>query len=139
MSYDGYIHVISYEYMCAYKAAGRIGDGTVPLAILIYIDGSVIKNKIAVKPVYITLRNLSSAVSGKSLAWRVLGMLPALKKKRTIGQSNAWRAQRRLRLHHACMKHVVDSINRFCSQETHVLCADGQVIYLTYDIHILGL
>jgi hypothetical protein len=37
------------------------------------------------------------------------------------------------------MKHVVDSINRFCSQETHVLCADGQVIYLIYDIHILGL
>ena len=37
----------------------------------------------------------------------------------------------------------VDSVNRFCSADTHVLCADGQVIYnryillITYiDIHI---
>ena len=110
----------------------RVGDGTVPLAIVIYVDGSFIKNKIAVKPIYITVRNLNSAVSGKSLAWRVLGMLPALKKKPTVGQSTAWRAQRRLRLHHACMQHVVDSVNRFCSADTHVLCADGQVMYNRY-------
>ena len=92
-----------------------------PLAIVIYVDGSFIKNKIAVKPIYITVRNLNSAVSGKSLAWRVLGMLPALKKKPTVGQSTAWRTlpsdsrlpQRRLRMHHACMQHVVDSVNRF--------------------------
>jgi Plavaka transposase len=108
---------------------GRVGDGTVPLAIVIYIDGSYIKSKIAVKPIYITVRNLSSAVSGKSMAWRVLGMLPALKKKACVGESNAWRAQRRLRLHHACMKHVVDSINAFCSDDKHLLCADGKVIY----------
>ena len=37
-----------------------------PLAIVIYIDCSYIKSKIAVKPVYITVRNLSLAVSGKS-------------------------------------------------------------------------
>ena len=52
-----------------------------PLAIVIYVDGSFIKNKISVKPIYITVRNLNSVVSGKSLAWLVLGMLPALKKK----------------------------------------------------------
>jgi hypothetical protein len=57
----------------------RLGDGTVPLAIVIYIDGSFIKNKIAVKPIYITLRNLDSAVSGMSMAWRLLGLLPSLK------------------------------------------------------------
>ena len=34
--------------------------------------------------------------------------------------------------HHACMKHVVDSVNRFCSEDTHVLCADRQVIYMRY-------
>ena len=39
----------------------RVGDGTVPLAIVIYVDGSFIKNKIAVKPIYITVRNLNSA------------------------------------------------------------------------------
>jgi hypothetical protein len=47
-----------------------VGDGTVPLAIVIYIDGSFIKNKMAVKPIYITLCNLDSAVSGISMAWR---------------------------------------------------------------------
>ena len=56
-----------------------------PLAIVIYVDGSFIKNKIAVKPIYITVHNLNSAVSGKSLACRLLGMLPALKKKPTLG------------------------------------------------------
>ena len=66
----------------------------------------------------ITVRNLNSAVSGKSLTWRVLGMLPAFKNKPTLGQSDAWHAQRSLRLHHACMKHVVDSVNRFCSADT---------------------
>jgi hypothetical protein len=27
-----------------------------------------------------------------AMAWRVLGMLPSLKKKATVGQSNAWLA-----------------------------------------------
>jgi hypothetical protein len=49
-----------------------------------------------------------------AMAWQVLGMLPFLKKKATVGQSDAWRAQRRLRLHHACKTHVVDFINKFC-------------------------
>ena len=83
---------------------------------------------VAVRPIDITVRNQSLAVSGKSFAWRVLGMLPALKKKPAVAQSNACRAQRRLRLHHACMKHVVDFVKRFCSADTHVLCADGKVI-----------
>ena len=118
---------------------GRVGDGTVPLAIVIYIDGSYIKSKIAVKPIYITVRNLTSTVSGKSMAWRVLGMLPALKRKACVRESNAWRAQRRLRLHHACMKHVVDSINGFCSADKHLLCADGKVIYHAYTCFIQDL
>ena len=39
----------------------RVRDGTVtvPLAIVIYIDGSFIKNKIAVKLVFITVCNLN--------------------------------------------------------------------------------
>ena len=81
----------------------RVGDGIVPLPIVVYIDGSFIKNIIAVKPICITVRNLSSAVSGKSFALWMLGMLPALKKKPPVAQSNAWRVQRRLRLHHACI------------------------------------
>ena len=52
----------------------------------------------------------SLRVTVTAMAVLVLGMLPSLKKKATVGQSNAWRAQRRLRLFHACMKHVVDFI-----------------------------
>ena len=45
-------------YMC-WIPVGRVsGDGTVSLAIVIYIDGSYMKNKIAVKPIYITVQNL---------------------------------------------------------------------------------
>ena len=45
-----------------------MGDGTVPLAIVIYINGSFVKHSIPVKPIYITLQNLDSVVSGKAMA-----------------------------------------------------------------------
>ena len=105
----------------------RVGDGTVPLAIVIYIDSSFVKHSIPVKPIYITLRNLDSVVSGKAMAWRVLGMLPSFKKSATPNETDEWRRQRRLGMHHACIKHVVDSINNFCEKDVHVQCADGQV------------
>ena len=105
-----------------------MGEGTVPLAIVIYIDGSFIKHSIPVKPIYITVRNLDSVVSGKAMAWRVLGMLPSFKKSATPNESDDWRRQHRLEMHHACVKHVVESINNFCDKDVHVQCADGQVI-----------
>ena len=107
----------------------RVGDGTVPLAIVVYIDGSFVKHKIPVKPIYITVRNLNSTVSGKACAWRVLGMtrMPSLKKSATLDQTDTWRKDHRLRLHHACITHVVDMVNRFGSEDKHILCADGQV------------
>ena len=39
----------------------RVGAGTVtvPLAIVVYIDGSFVKHKIPVKPIYVTVRNLT--------------------------------------------------------------------------------
>ena len=83
----------------------RVGDGTVPLAIVIYIDGSFVKHSIPVKPIYITLRNLDSVVSGKAMAWRVLGMLPSFKKSATPNETDDWRRQRSLGMHHACIKH----------------------------------
>ena len=73
------------------------------------------------------VRNLDSSVSGKAMAWRVLGMLPGLKKSATPNESDAWLRQRRLEMHHTCVKHVVDSINIFCNKDVHVLCADKQV------------
>ena len=99
-----------------------MGEGTVPLAIVIYIDGSFIKHSIPVKPIYITVRNLDSVVSGKAMAWRVLGMLPSFKKSATPNESDDWRRHRRLDMHHACIKHIVDSINNFREKDVHVQC-----------------
>jgi hypothetical protein len=106
-----------------------VGDGTVPLAIVLYIDGSFVKHKIPVRPIYMTVCNLNSVVtvSGKARAWRVLGMMPSVRKSATLAQSDTWRKERRLRLHHACISHVVDMVNRFCGEDKHILYADGQV------------
>jgi hypothetical protein len=35
---------------------------------------AIVKHKIPVKPIYVTLCNLNSVVSGKAAAWLVLGM-----------------------------------------------------------------
>ena len=94
---------------------------------MVYIDGSFVKHKIPVKPIYVTLRNLSSVVSGKTAAWRVLGMLPSLRKSVTLAQTDTWRKERRLRLHHAGIAHLVKMVNKFASEDKHLLCADGQV------------
>jgi len=111
----------------------RVGEGAVPLAIVLYIDGSFVKHKIPVKPIYVSVRNLNSTVSGKACAWRVLGMMmPSLKKSATLDQTDTWRKERRLRLHHACIAHVVEMVNKFGLEDKHLLCADGQVHTSTY-------
>ena len=94
---------------------------------MVYIDGSFVKHKIPVKPIYVTLRNLSSVVSGKTAAWRVLGMPPSLRESATLAQTDTWRKERRLRLHHAGITHLVEMVNKFASDHKHLLCADGQV------------
>ncbi len=66
-------------------------------------------------------------VNTEALAWRVLGMMPSVRKSATLAQSDQLRKEHRLRLHHACFAHVVDMVNRFCGEDKHVLCADGQV------------
>ena len=102
------------------------------MAIVVYIDGSYIKHKIPVKPIYVTVRNLNSVVSGKACAWRVLGMMPSLKKSATLAQTDSWRKDRRLRLHHTGLSHIVDMINKFGSEDKHILCADGKVMICIY-------
>ena len=98
---------------------------------MVYIDGSFVKHKIPVKPIYITLRNLNSVVSGKAAAWRVLGIMPTLRKSATLEQTDTWRKERRLRLHHAGIAHLMEMLNKFASEDKHLLCADGQVqIYM---------
>ena len=103
-----------------------------PLAIVVYIDGSFIKHKIPVKPIYVTVRNLNSTVSGKTCAWRVLGMMPSLKKSATLAQTDTWRKERRLRLHHAGLSHITAMINKFGSEDMYILCADGKVCTSIY-------
>ena len=121
-----YVHVGIYQFLTCFECCG-VGDGTVPLAVVVYIDGSFVKHKIPVKPIYVTLRNLSSVVSGKTAAWRVLGMMPSLRKSATLAQTDNWRKERRLRLHHACISHLVEMVNKFTSEDKHLLGADGQV------------
>jgi hypothetical protein len=98
----------------------------------VYIDGSFVKHKIPVKPIYVTVRNLNSVVSGKACAWRVLGMIPSVKKSATLQQDDTWRKNRRVRLHHACISKVAETINKFGSEDNYLLCADGQVRTSTY-------
>ena len=92
-----------------------------------YIDGSFIKHKIPVKPIYVTVRNLNSVVSGKACAWRVLGMMPSIRKSATLAQTDTWRKDQRLRLHHAGISHIMKIINKFGSEDKYILCADGKV------------
>jgi hypothetical protein len=73
---------LNIEYI-EYVFYGAELETTVPLAIVVYIDGSFVKHKIPFKPIYITLRNLNSVVSGKPAAWRVLGIMPTLRKSAT--------------------------------------------------------
>jgi hypothetical protein len=76
-------------YTCIYfLLIDRVSEGIVPLAIVVYSDGSFVKHKIPVKPIYVTVRNLNSVVSGKACAWRVLGMMPSLRKSATLAQSD---------------------------------------------------
>ena len=65
-------------------------------------------------------------------AWRVLGMMPSLRKSATLEQTDTWRKGHRLQLHHAGLAHLVEMVNKFASEDKHVLCADGQVRVSTY-------
>ncbi len=97
------------------------------------------KHKIPVKPIFATVRNLHSVVSGKVCRWRVLGMMPSLQKSATLAQTDRWRGDRRLRLHHACIAHVVEMVNGCCSEDetSHVVemvnnisrCWDGEQVW----------
>ncbi len=69
----------------------RVGDGTVPRAIVVYIDCSFVKHKIPVKPIYVTVCNLNSVVSGKACAWRALGITSSVLKCATLAQKDTWR------------------------------------------------
>jgi molybdenum cofactor biosynthesis enzyme MoaA len=67
---------------------------------------------------------------------RVLGMMPSLRKSATLAQTDTWRKDRRLRLHHACIAHVVEMVNQFCNEDKYILYADGKVSHCLYQ-HIL--
>jgi hypothetical protein len=100
-------------YTCIYRAdydiyfdyANRVGEGTVPLAIVLYIDGSFIKHKIPVKPIYVSVCNLNSVVSGKGCAWRVLGMMPSIRKSYTLAQTERTEGS-------GCITHVSATLYR---------------------------
>ncbi len=85
------------------------------------------KHRIPVKPIYITVCNLNSVVSGKAAAWWVLGMMPSLRKRATLDQTDIWWNDSWLRLHHAGIAHIMEMVNKFASEDKHLLCTYGQV------------
>jgi hypothetical protein len=128
--HDQFILVHStYQYIlgCNMFNCCRAGNRTVSLAIVVYIDGSLVKHKLSVKPIYVTLCNLNSVVAGKAAAWCVLDMMPSLRKSETLAQTDNWLKDHRLRLHHAGIAHVVVMVNKFASEDKHLLCADAKV------------
>ncbi len=54
-------------------------------------------------------------------------MMPGLRKSATLAQADTWRKDHRLRLHHACIDHVIQMVNKFGSEDKYLLYADGQV------------
>ena len=50
-----------------------------------------------------------------------------MQKSATPNEADEWSRQRRLGMHHACNKHIVDPINSFCEKDVQVQCAVGQV------------
>jgi hypothetical protein len=50
------------------------------------------------------------------------------------GQTDTWRKERRLRLHHTGNAHLVEMMNKFASEDEHLLCADGQVRMCMYSV-----
>ena len=59
-------------------------------------------------------------------------MMPSLKKSATLAQTDTWRKERRLRLHHAGLSHITAMINKFGSEDMYILCADGKVCTCIY-------
>jgi hypothetical protein len=59
-------------------------------------------------------------------------MIPSLRKSATLDQTDSWRKDRRLRLHHACIAHVAEMVTKFFSEDKYLLCADGQEYTISY-------
>ena len=58
-----------------------------------------------------------------------MAMMQSLRKSATLAQTDTWRKKDcRLRLQHAGLSHTVNMINKFGSEDKHILCADGKVI-----------
>ena len=54
-------------------------------------------------------------------AWRVLGMMPSLRKSATLEQTDTWWKESRLLLHHAGLAHLVEMVNKFASEDKQAL------------------
>ena len=89
------------------SAQARVGPDCTPLSLVVYIDGSFIKQGIPIKPIYLASANNDREVASKSFAWRLLGVLPTLKKEAAIKETDEWRTERRARLYHACIGELV--------------------------------
>jgi hypothetical protein len=61
-------------------------------------------------------------------------MMPSLRKSTTLEQTDTWQKECRLLLHHAELAHLVEMVNKFATEDKHVLCSDGQVLMSMYSV-----
>ena len=73
--------------------------------------------------------NNDRTVMCKPYAWRVLGILPVLKASAFTNSDEAWQKQRRLRLYHRCMDHVIAQENELCKVGRYFRFADKKVLF----------
>ncbi len=71
--------------------------------------------------------NNDRTVSGKSYAWRLLGMMPAISKVATVAQTSEWCAELRTRLYHTCIDILVEQINDLTGRDIHIRYTDKLV------------
>ncbi len=58
-------------------------------------------------------------------------MMPSLRKRATLAQTDTWQKDSRLRLHHSCIAYVVEMVNKFGSENKY-LCAESQEYTSSY-------
>ena len=71
--------------------------------------------------------NNDRTVMCKPFAWKVLGILPALKASAFMNQDEEWQKQRRLRLYHRSMDYVIADENELCKERRFFRFADKMV------------
>lgn len=118
--YGQYIHVLCHPYVMYIQCICHVHTIHFSKICLIYM-------LLIISSLTVASRNNDRTVSGKAFAWRLLGMMPALSKTATVGQTTEWRAERRTRLYHSCIDILAQQINDLTGRDVYIRYADKLV------------